>query len=315
MKWLERIEVNSLKEHLWNLASDETVSVFEIETFLRNFFKRKPLPLVDIVYENYCRCSLNEKGEIFRTVGRCSFNPYIDSIKLQRCNYDKQQVFYAAVPIQAEIKCYGTSILEVTWEHISNLYLNYYFVTLSRWITKRPLKVFFFPDLENQKAIAQGVDFEKDMMETIGLSHQDIPFYLEVLTFFREVLGVKEDKKIWYKISSAFYNCIMRFGQDEHQKIDGMVYSSANTGKAGTNIVLNKELIENHTIYCDYVQMLIAIRNSSDPTDIRFCSVSDGVTPNADETFEIKLYPQFIEAFNNAPELNISAIIDHPNTL
>ncbi len=307
---LDRIELNLLKEQLWNLASDKTISVFEIETFLRNFFKKKPLPLVNIAYENYCRCSLNNKGEIFKSVARCSYNPYIDSIKLQRCNYEKQQVFYAAVPTQAQVKCTGTSIMEVTWEHISNHFLDYYFVTLSRWITKRLLKVFFFPDLKTEQSVEQGVDTERDMMESAGLSQQDIPYYLAVLKFFREVLGIKDDKEIWYRISAAFYNCIMRFSGDENRQIDGMVYSSANTGKVGTNIVLKKELIDNGTLYCDYVQMWIAKRNSSNPTDIWFHPVSDGVKPQTDGSFKIVLYPQFIEDFKNAPSLDTLAIAD-----
>src|SRR6185437_15455632 len=107
-----RIEISELKERLWNLANDKSITVYEIEAFLRLFIKRKPLPLVEIAFESYCRCSLNSKGEIFNTVSRCSYNPNLANIKLQRCNYENQQVFYAAVPVQAEIKCQGTAILE-----------------------------------------------------------------------------------------------------------------------------------------------------------------------------------------------------------
>lgn len=306
----ERIELNDLKERLWNLASDSSISVYEIETFLRNFFKRKPLPIVEIPYESYCRCSLNSKGEIFKTVSRCSYNPNTDNIILQRCNYEKQQVFYAAVPVQAEIKCNGTAIMEATWEHISNYYLHYYFMTLSRWTTTRNLSVFFFPDLERINAIAKGVDIERDMRESIYVNQQDIPYYLSVLKLFREIFSIKDNKSIWYKVSSAFYNCIMRFGRDEQLAIDGMVYSSANTGKAGTNIVLDTELIKNKTIYCDYVQMWIGRRNSSDQTDIWMDPVSNGVTPNADEIFDIALGQEFIQKFKNAPPLDIGTIVE-----
>ncbi|MEJ7676313.1 MAG: hypothetical protein WKG06_00210 [Segetibacter sp.] len=303
------MELNVFKEQLWNLASDESISIYEIETFLRNFFKQKPLPLVTIAYENYCRCSLNNKNEIFNTVGRCSYNPFVNNIELQRCNYESQQVFYAAVPTQAQIKCTGTSIMEVTWEHISNYFLDYYFVTLSRWITKRPLKVFFFPDLQNQEIISEGVDIERDMMETEGMRKEDIPYYLSILKYFREVFGAKDSKGIWYRISAAFYNCIMRFGREENQNIDGMVYSSANTGKVGSNIVLNKELIDTGMLYCDYVQMWIARRNSTNPTDIWFFPVSDGVIPKPDGRFNIVIHPEFIEHFKNAPPLDISSIV------
>ncbi len=303
------MEIEKLKERLWNLASDENISVYEIETFLRNFFKQKPLPLFTLPFENYCRCSLNKKGEIFETVKRCSYNPFVENIEMQRCNYDKQQVFYAAVPTQAKIKCTGTSIMEVTWEHISNKFLDYYFLTLSRWMTKRPLKVFYFPDFPSQDTFDHSVDLEKDLMETEGINKDNISYFISILTYFREIFSAKADKKIWYRISSAFFNCIMRFSRDENQGIDGIVYSSANTGKEGTNIVLNKELIDTEILYCDYVQMWIAKRNSKDPTDIWFYPISDGVVPKSDGTFNIDIYPEFLDKFNNALPLDITAIV------
>jgi hypothetical protein len=251
----ERIEISELKERLWNLASDKSITVYEIENFLRNFIKRKPLPLVEIAFKSYCRCSLNSKGEIFKTVSRCSYNPNLDGIELQRCNYEKQQVFYAAVPVQSEIKCHGTAILETSWEHISNYYLDYYFMTLSRWTTRRNLSVFFFPDLERIHAKREGVDVEKDILESGEINPENVSYYLSVLKLFREIFGEKKDKDVWYKVSSAFYNCIMRFGKDNQLNLDGMVYSSANTQKIGANIVLETDLIKTDTIYCDYVQM------------------------------------------------------------
>lgn len=268
----DKINVNDLKTRLWNLASDRSISVFEIETFLRKFFVGKPLPIVGILYKNYCRCSLNSKEEIFETVNRCSFNPKIEEINLQRCNYKKQQVFYAAVPTKAKINCTGTAITEVSWEHISDKFLDYYFLTLSRWVTKRPLKVFCFPDIKNQES--QKINLEEEIKKTGTLNQQDIPYFLSVLKLFREILGIKEHKKTWYKVSSAFYNCVMGLASDENQTMDGMIYSSANSERLGTNIVLNKVLIDDYTIYCDYVQMWIAHRHS-DPTHIAFWPVSD----------------------------------------
>lgn len=305
------MEFNEFKERLWNLASDESVSVYEIETFLRNQFKQKHLPLVTspISFENYCRCSLNKNDEIFNCVKRCSYNPIIKNIDLQRCNYSGQQVFYAAVPIEAEINCIGTSILEVTWEHISNYFLGYYFVTISRWITKRFLNVFVFPDLPNSEMISNGVDIQKLMNESDRIQNEDMPYGLSFLQYFRETFGIKDNKKVWYKISAAFYNCIMRLGKEENKNIDGIVYSSANTGKKGMNIALNKELIDTGVLHCDLVQMWMAKRNPKDPADIWFHPVSNKVVPNYDKSFVIELYPEFTQVFKNAPSLNIAAIV------
>jgi hypothetical protein len=301
--------LDELKEKLWNLASDKNVAIYEIETFLRLFFKHKPLPLGPSTYKNYCRCSLNNKGEIFTTVERCSYNPYKDKIGLQRCNYEGQQVFYAAVPTESEVKCHVTSMMEVSLEHISNHFLGYYFVTLSRWITTRPLRVFLFPDLERNEFINQGADFEKLMKETDGIKKEDISYYLEMLKYFREALGIKGDKEFWYRISAAFFNCIMRFGIEGNKDIDGIVYSSANTEKKGSNIALSKNLIDSHTLYCDLVQMWMIKKSSNDPQGISFFPVSNKVSPKADKTFTIEIHPQFIDEFRKAPPLDISAIV------
>jgi len=290
-------DVILLKERLWNLASDDNISVFEIETFLRTFLKRKPLPTTEISFQNYCRCSLNHKGEIFTSVERCSYNPNIKSIGLQRCNYVEQQVFYASVPLQSGVKCHGTAILEVSIEHISSIFKEYYFLTLSRWITTRKLSAFYFPDLQMGGAISDRPNFDKLLYEHPDIDAADIPYFLSIFKFFSDIFSIKKDKKTWYRISSAFYNCIMRFGKDENKSIDGMIYSSSNSDKTGTNIVLNKELIDNETIYCDYVQMWIAQRNPSNPNDIWFEPASEGVFPMSDKTFEIKLYPKYIKHF------------------
>lgn len=141
-------DINLLEERLWNLGSDENISVFEIETFLRAFLKGKPLPITNLAFQNYCRCSLNKKDEIFNSVGRCSYNPIPENISLQRCNYEGQAVFYASVPIEARVKYHGTAIVEVSLEQNLNTTEEYYFLTLSRWITKRQLRIFFFPDME-----------------------------------------------------------------------------------------------------------------------------------------------------------------------
>lgn len=148
------------------------------------------------------------------------------------------------------------------------------------------------------------------MLESGEINPKDVSYYLSVLTLFREIFGEKSDKDVWYKVSSAFYNCIMRFGKENQINLDGMVYSSANTQKIGANIVLETDLIKTDTIYCDYVQMWIGRKNPKDPTDIWMEPVSNGVIPDKDEQFELVIFPKYLELFKNAPSLDIGAIVN-----
>ncbi|MEJ7682268.1 MAG: hypothetical protein WKG06_31345 [Segetibacter sp.] len=55
-----------------------------------------------------------------------------------------------------------------------------------------------------------------------------------------DVFCERENKQYWYRISSAFFNYIMKYGDEQNEKLDGMIYPSANSEAAGMNIVLKK---------------------------------------------------------------------------
>lgn len=293
-------EGNLFKEHLLNLALDKSVTVFEIETFLYFFFKDKPLPISKIAFANYCRCSINQPKEMFTTVGRCSYNPDVKKINLQRCNYPGQQVFYASVPLKAKVKAHQTAILEVSLSHLLDTCEKYYFLTLSEWITERELNIFYFPDVELGGAVTDKPDYQKLLYEHPHIIDKDVPFILEVFQFFNDILCRLDNKEAYYRISSAFYNCIMRLAKDSQMLIDGMVYSSSNSKKLGTNIVLNKQVIDDGILKCHLVQMAIAERNPHDSKDIWFHKASDEVHINSDNTFGIQLYEKFSKIFEES---------------
>lgn len=291
--------LNDFREKLLFFGSDNCVSVYEIETFLRNFLIGKPLPVVDIAYQYYTRCSLNEPNEIFNAVKRCSFNPNLDSIKLQRCNYDRQQVFYCTVPISVSVKAHATAIMEVSREHIAKNFAEFYFVTLSRWVTSRVLNVYFFPDFQNLETTRISLEIEKNMRNIESFNQEEIDYFIGLFNVFSEIFSMDINKDIWYRISAAFYNCIIRLGKEQGVDIDGIVYSSANTGKIGTNMVLNKDLIIDGTLICDCVQMWIAKRDLIKESEFWIHPASDKVKPKFNENFKLNIYSEYAHLFNN----------------
>ena len=113
------MSVEEFKERLWILASDFSISVYEIENFMRYHLKKNRFAVIGWKYFNfYCRASINDGNTLFTTVDRCSFNPNTDDIVLQRCNYEKQQVFYASVPMDSKVACSATAHSEVAFERL-----------------------------------------------------------------------------------------------------------------------------------------------------------------------------------------------------
>lgn len=97
------ITINQVRNLLLAMANDKRVSPEFIQNFINKLLLYKPIPTIVFKFSFVVRCSPNNigLGEVFQNVSRCSYNPKIDYIPLQRCNYPKQQVFYAAVTSDA----------------------------------------------------------------------------------------------------------------------------------------------------------------------------------------------------------------------
>ena len=279
--------VEEFKERLWIMACDHSISIYEIENFIRYHFKQNRFLVIGWKYFNlYCRASINDESILFTNVDRCSFNPNIDNIVLQRCNYAKQQVFYAAVPMDSEVACSATAQSEVAFERLVKKHtIKWHYITLSQWKPERPLNLFVFP--LSKRSLEQNRDFQKGLRDWNNEIQKLVPNknvaekYTPVLKYFSDVFCKNEDQKEnWYRISAAFYNCLMRFSKEDNLNIDGIVYPSANTDSGGTNIVLNKELCTDKVLKCVYVQTALFLRDLKDPNSVTFLPASDGIIPD-----------------------------------
>jgi hypothetical protein len=61
--------------------------------------------------------------------------------------------------------------------------------------------------------------------------------------------------------------------------LDGLMYPSANTEKAGINVVLKKELIDNAILKCELAMMWSMQRNPDNPKSLNIMPVSEVVHP------------------------------------
>lgn len=113
------MELNAFKDEILKLAFNNESKQEEIENLLYDFYLHKPVPLSQMNYKYLARCRYNNEGEVFSAVSQLSYNPDINNIELQRCNYKNQQVFYGALPANSEkASTSSTAIFEVCMEYI-----------------------------------------------------------------------------------------------------------------------------------------------------------------------------------------------------
>src|SRR6266568_1782058 len=93
---------NDFKNLLHQLAQKEENNLREIQALITKYFKNKAISHLESIQQFVVRCSLNKPGEVFRNISRCSYNPNIKNIPLQRCNYSEQQVFYCSMPTDTD---------------------------------------------------------------------------------------------------------------------------------------------------------------------------------------------------------------------
>ncbi|MFP5040050.1 hypothetical protein [Parasediminibacterium sp. JCM 36343] len=252
-------------------------------------------------YELNCpfigRCRPNEysskKSEVFSKVCEISYKKV--EIKQGRCNYDDQQVFYGALNcLSSNATTISTIVAETCMDFIINETENLKYLTVSRWIVARPLNIVILPFSKASFTQNETFRFAKESFEndlnSIGMRDDFIDSYTEFLEFMSDIFCKIENKKLYYRISSAFYNFIMDAAKEDMIDFDGLVYPSANTDAAGANICLKKELVKNEILYCERVQMVKGTRSNQNKKQLNFYPASNEAFVKADKTFEFKIW-------------------------
>lgn len=253
-----------------------------------------PIPIVTITPPFLCRARINKDGEIFNNKGQLSYNPDVSTIPLQRGNYEGQQVFYGAIPTNQSRHdighCQNTAMLETIWEHVTDININRQYLTLSRWPIKRPLNVCmlaFAPESrEKNEDFKRAAEFHTGLLHKAGVNKMNA--FLEGLEYISSIFCKKDDKKSCYRISAAYFNFIQKVFSVNKQPFDGLVYASANTGAAGMNIVLKKDVVDDGSLELDRVIMTVMQRDPGNPKHIIFPQASDEQIPDSEGRFHFK---------------------------
>jgi len=298
------LTINQVKAILLSMAENKNTSVITIEKFFHKYLVNKPHPVLGIHYPFAVRCSPNEYGPnskpdstVFKNIGRCSYNPCVDSIGLQRSNYEKQQVFYAALPAKANVvSAEMTALLEVGIKEAKNKSIDTAYYTLSKWKINRILNVLVLPF--SKRSYKKNIDFKlinKEFDEILKrLCGDDLFMYYyfkEFLEFMSNIFCKRSKGNIYYKISSAFYNSVVKLFAQKNNKyfnykppsdyhLDGILYPSANTKAEGMNICLSKSVVDDKSIECEMVIMYKMKRCFKNKKNIFYFPASSEAIPD-----------------------------------
>lgn len=288
-------DIDAIKERILKVAFDNNYTPLKCESLFQKLLIQKPILYLTVDYRILVRCSYNRNdehfSEVFNNVGRLAYNPNIKEIKLQRCNYPGQQAFYGAVGLDnKESTMMTTAIMEVCLEYIKRNDLDLHYMTLSRWQITRPLSVFLLP--YSSSCVSKNPEFKRarenfdpmiaSVARDLNVSVNYVRAYLE---FISDIFCIRENKANYYKISSAYVNYILKYAALNNIRVDGIVYSSANTESAGMNIVLNPDLIDSKIIYADMTIMYKAQRKANDHKNFDFTNASNEVKIGPDGKF------------------------------
>jgi hypothetical protein len=285
---VRRLSTAEFKQQIFELAEDSTVDQRKIQALITSYFKNKAIPYIESFQMFVVRCGINDPGEVYRNIERCSYCPdkYKDRLGLQRATYEEQQAFYCSLPTDSDYaSSSSTCITETAWEHIRDLSADRSYCTLSRWGNKRPLKLWVLPF--SDESCRRNRDFERlrgDFLPLVSKYAQDEPGSAEALEFISDAFCERENKKVWYRVTAGFYNALLFFEKITGRVLDGLMYPSANTDKAGINLVLKKELVDNGLLSLEVAMMYSIQRHRNYPKQLTIGPASSEAYPEKDGT-------------------------------
>jgi len=275
------MDLKTFKNESWALYRTGA----EAEQFvplIEAYFADKAIPTVTAKPPFVARVRPNYNGEVFKHIENLSYNPDPSSIKLQRANFNNQQVFYVSPHTDGGVgQCHNTAILETAFDSIKTTDFNRMYITVSRWIVQRPLNVVNLPYAAN--SIAKNKDFAKakEQYDRIlsGLrslyGETESQRHIEALEFISELFAATKEKPYAYRVTAAYCDHVRRVLSANEYPLDGILYPSANTEAAGVNMALNTSLVDEGILHMDHAVMFAIQRH---PTDRKHITFSDAST-------------------------------------
>lgn len=261
---------------------------------INHLLSETPISFQQINLQFIVRTAVLDQGEHCTNISRCSYNPDCSKIPLQRCNDAGQQVFYGTIPGGMTNLGDGaqSAFMETCFDRIKeDLSFDNRFIVATRWMFKRPPLVWVLPFHSGSMELNGNFKFLFEQFDKV-LREQSVheATYLDLKTKAEYLSGLfccAENKKASYRITSTVHNEMLRnFNAQMEERLNGLIYPSANTKGEGMNIVLEKDFIIPENIYCDLATLYYFQRTPGNPKDISFFPIATGIPEqNGDVVF------------------------------
>ena len=291
------MESNEYIEQLLHLAKSPSISSKELTASVQNLIRQTPLAFHKLDIPFIVRTCVLEPNEYCNHIYRCSFNPDCTKIPLQRCNYEKQQVFYGTIPggMLNLSDAAQSAFLETCFDRIKDdpTFTNR-FIVATRWNLKNSPYLWSLPFNEGSTELNQHFKFLYSQYDNIlkesSLNEVEYNHNKAKARFISILFWTNENKKLVYRVTSTFFNEICGLLNPLlPEKIDGLIYPSANTKGEGMNIALVKDFITEENIECSHAVLYAYKRDPKNPKSISFQPL-ENCTPSKDGEIEFKNY-------------------------
>jgi hypothetical protein len=263
--------IDELIGFLYKCTFDKKITPVDFEDIFKDIFVRTPLPIFTEEIDFIVRCRPLFIGEYPpETVIDLSYPPITNKIKLQRCNYSEQQVFYGSIFSESSFTSTSfTAIQETIEETIKDEAIINFKATLSKWLIIEKPNLFILPFSKNSIEKSKIINVYKDTYMNFLTStkfNTKYPFeeYLRLMFFISEMFIQKSRKENFYKLTSGFFNYISKL----EGKRSGLIYPSANTEGAGLNIAIPISHITERKIKCEGAMAYFIDRNPENVKEI-----------------------------------------------
>ncbi len=248
-----------------------------VNNAIRLIVHESPISLHQLDLQKIIRTSPLGYNDVCRHVNRCSYNPNVSGVPLQRCNLKGQQVLYATVPCQTETfkeDAMLPSILETCFQKIKDdPTFDNKLIVVSEWVPQRALLAWSLPfhttSINKNKIFKQLYDETVSNIEALSETPSDKEKFLQQLSYLSGLYCKQEAKENVYKFTAMFYNRVIQHVRDERGvNLDGLIYPAAYTDGEAMSIVLNKQVVDSKAIVCKYARLQLIRRHANDKKNI-----------------------------------------------
>ncbi|SDX19630.1 hypothetical protein SAMN05444410_110116 [Hydrobacter penzbergensis] len=291
------IDLDSFKMEVKLLAQREE-NMLALKKAISKFYCNIGVPMLESHHPFMIRArynSINENGfGLFNKKSQVSYNPFPDLIKLQRANFNGEQVFYGSMPLEDNGNHAAiTALMEVGFEYAKDKTRMREYFTVCRWQINKPLALMNLPfsrtAIQKNSQMEEAANEQRNLIvqhfEQEGLINPDS--HVQALEFISDCFCERTDKEVYYRITATYCHFIRDWLKKNNVHFDGFLYPSANTEATGVNVALNKTLVDDNILQLDYVKLMCLIRNPSDPKAMNFAPASEDVFPDENGNFNI----------------------------